>query len=520
MADPTTILGYATKRRDDAKAATAAAQQRLTDAQASVNANRDAAAQATNAAADLEKQAADIRQQLSAIPTPADGEALIAALEQITIRARTAQAAVLNAQTALSVAQADADRAQLDLTNASAQETKAAAELTQATAAAKQRAAWALALGAPPLSTLKTAATDALDDTMDPEGVNFKDADARIKTDIPAKLLQRALDRRSNALALVTQADSDTQAAKTASLKERNDNGGLAGVAQKQCGLFQQAEAAVQNFVSTAEARFDHAQATLAQVANEDNSPLTTEQRERINDADLEDAREDAVDLEKARDDKLKLVAVAQAALDVEILKALAAGKDPDDEADVQTARTAVGTAITNFETLDDPWRAEEKDRDEKLGEVAIKQAELDAAIKKAIAAKKDPETDPDVATARTNLETAQGDLADAETTYKESDHGILHAWEAAVPDTTWRLFADFEEAVAELNALKGIDPATLQTDWETAETNCVTAQLAADRSASVLAQLEAEQARREARQENERQNGASRRFGALRGDN
>jgi hypothetical protein len=520
MADPTTILGYATKLRDDAKAAITVAQQRLTEAQASITANREAAAQATTASADLEKQAADIRQKLSAIPTPADGETLLATLEQVTIRARTAQATILNAQTALLQAQADADRAQLDLANASAQATKAAADLNQAITAAKQRAAWVLALGTPPLSTLKTSATDAIDDTKVPEGVNFKDADARIKLDIPDKLLTRALDRRTNAVALVTQADSDTQAATDASLKERNDNGGLAGAAQKQWGLFQQAEAAVQDFVNTAEARFDRAQATLAQVANKANSPLTAEQRARINAADLKADREAAADVEKARDDKLTAVMLAQAALDDETLKAIAAGKEPDDVVAVQTARTNLGTAKNNFKLLDDPWRAEEKDRDEKLADVAVKQTELDQAIQKAIAAKKNPDTDVDVATAKVNLKTAQDDLADAETTYKESDHGILHAWEAAVPDTTWRLFADFEEAVRELNALKDADPVTLKSDWQTAETNYVKAQLLADASASVLAKLAVEQARLGARQENERQNGASRRFGALRGDN
>ena len=84
--------------------------------------------------------------------------------------------------------------------------------------------------------------------------------------------------------------------------------------------------------------------------------------------------------------------------------------------------------------------------RDAKLADVAAKQVALAVATRSAIAAKKDPETDANVIAARTALPTPKT-LKTAEDNYKQSDHGILHAWETAVPETTWLLLADYEES-------------------------------------------------------------------------
>jgi hypothetical protein len=78
----------------------------------------------------------------------------------------------------------------------------------------------------------------------------------------------------------------------------------------------------------------------------------------------------------------------------------------------------------------------------------------------------------------------------------------------------------DYEGAVAVLNGLKNITPATLKTDLQAAETAYVQAQIVADNSTDVLANLIAEQAQRAAREKNARQIGAASLFSALRGDN
>jgi hypothetical protein len=528
MADPTTISEYATKSRDNAQADVTSAQQQLALAQTNVASKNTALASATSALADLEQQAAAIRQKLSTTQTSADGDALLAELEELTIRARTGEAVVVAAHADLLRAAGDAARAQTDLANVGTQLTKAEAALTQALQAAEHRAARTIVIAGAPFSTLAGDAGDALDETTLPEGANYRAAKARLTTDtaskvadIPAKLFTRAKERRLRARNLITQADADSKAASDALLKEQNDSNGLAGAAQKTWELFQQAETAVEDFVTNAKIRFDQAQANLARVADLDNAPLTAEQTASINAADpLKTLREGAVDTEKARDDKLNAVVLAQAALDAEILKALADGKIPDDVTAVQNKRSALTAAQDDFKAVDDIWRTEEKDRNDKTETVKTRELELAQAIEVAVAAGNDPETDADVATATTNLKNAQIALKAAEDTYDASDHGLLHAWEAAVPDSMWRLVADFEDAEEILTDLKTADPTTLQNQLETAEANYVAAKLAADASAGKLAKLMAEQARREALGEAERQSSPNRRFVALRGDN
>jgi hypothetical protein len=424
-------------------------------------------------------------------------------------------------------AQSDAGRAQTELANITTRLNGAEADLTEADRRAQERAARAVVLGAPPYSTLATDATNALDETTLPEGKNYRDAKARLTVDtidrprdIPNKLYVRARDRRENAKKPGQQAQLGVQAAIDAILKEQNDNGGSPGAAQKLWALFQQAEVKVEEFVATAPTRFDKAKANLARVANLENDPLTAEQSGRINDSGLAASRGSAVDAEKARDDKGKAIVTAQAALDGEVLKALAAGKDPDSVVAVQNKRTVLQTAKDDFTALDTPWRVDEKNRNAKLEIVATREKELQEKTEAAIAAQTDPETDPDVIQAKADLNTAKIDLSVAENNYKQSGHFILHAWEAAVPDSMWRLVEDFAEAEDILNGLKSINAGTLESDRVAAESAYVTAQLAADASQSKIAKLSGEQARREARLDTEGSLASNQTFGALRGDN
>jgi hypothetical protein len=514
MADPTKILAYATQRRDSAKQAVTALQQQLVKAQAGFAASSGEVASAAVELAELEKGAAEIRKKLSEIITPADGAALLDELEQVIIRARAARAAALRAQGESLAAQAAASLAEDGLAAGAALLASAEAQLKKAEQSNKQREAWKKSLTTLPLSKLNTDADSAL------KNKPFTDAQARVAADIPAKLLARAEERRAAEAARINRRSADTQAAEAAASTERDKNGGLAGPADNSLAAFLRLEAAARNFVNTAKVSFDRAQATLAQVADPARSPLTPEQTARITDASLKADREAAAAEEKALADKLKDWEDKQAILDAEVLKAKAAGKDPDKEQKVKDAKKDVGDAETAFKILDDAWRAKERGRDAALTNVEAKQGALSQAIKKAIAAKKNPDTDPDVMAAKSDLAKAESDFKKAEDDYQASSRGILDAWEAAVPDSAWRIFDDYEEAAAALTLLKDADPAKLKNDLQKAEEDYVKAQLAADKGANVLALLAAEQAERAAREQSARSLAAARLFSALRGDN
>jgi len=513
MADPTTNLDYAKQRRDDARSAVASAHQQLAQAQAASAANNANLAQATAAFAALNKQADDIRKQLAAAPTSADGDALLDALELLIIRARAKRSAILQTQAELDAARADAAGARTLLSAAMARLAAAEALVKQADQEHKQRAKLKTALGAAPLATINTDADDAL------KNPPFTDARTRVNDDLSAKLLARAEERLSAASARIAKAGAEAQAAETAALDERDKSGGATGQADKQWAVFARAEAAARDFVNTAKSRFEQAQAKLARVADAKHSPLTPEQAARINDATLKAAREAALTAEETRDATLKDLNAAQDKLAAETLKARADNQLPDDVQAVKDARTALTAAETAFKTADDAWRAKEIDRDAALAAVDAKQAALAKAIRAAIAAKKNPDTDPAVGAAKTELETARMALKGAEGDYKESDRGRLDTWEAAVPDTTWQLVADYEAAKQTLSELKAADPARLKADLEKAEEDYVKARLKADASANVLEQLAAEQAQRAGRLQSARQQEAQLLFNALRGD-
>jgi hypothetical protein len=514
MADPTTILDYSTRKRDDAKLAVAAAQAQLAQAQSAIASESENLSQATSAFSDLNKQADEARKKLAAAPTSADGEALLYALEQLVIRSRTKRAGALKAQAELDAAKASAESAQTLLNAASARLVSAESALQRAMEARNQRDKLKAALAAAPLSTINADADAALQN--DP-GASAK---ARVEADFPAGLLARAEERFDAEVARIARTVADSLAADDAALAERDVNGGAAGHADEQWQAFSRAEAAARDFVNTAKSRFDQAQATLAGVADAKRFPLTPEASASINDATLKTAREAAAAAENIRDDELKNLSDASDALEAEILKAKAENKNPDDAQPVIDARNTLAAAELAFHTADDAWRAEEIDRDAKLADVAAKQAALAIATQSAIAAKIDPETDANVIAARTALTEAENALETAEDNYKQSDHGILHAWEAAVPETTWLLLAEYEEASRALNDLKASDPAKLKTDLDQAEKDYVEAKLKADASSNVLEQLAAEQTRRAGPRQSARQNQAQRLFGALRGDN
>jgi hypothetical protein len=518
MAAPTTIIDYATARRDDAQQRVTDTQQQFTDAQTALTNASNALVSQTALLVSLNDAAAEIRQKLSVVPTPADGEALLDALEQVTIRQRAAESAVANTQAEIEVAQANIAGAQSELSSASAELTKAEAALTDATTANEQREEWKTALGAEPLASLHTEATKALDPTL-PEGELFKKAKERIEEDIPEKLRTRAQERRDAAEVRLTAVADNTHAAADAVVNERKNNGGVAVRAADLLAAFMAAEAATGEYLNSAVKRFDQAKAALAAVGDKDNRPLTTEQRDNIHDPSLETAREEAADDEEELHGFLKTLEEKQAILDNAIVAAKADPTDATKANDVVEAQDDVDAARAPFESARGVWVDKRHEYELALVEVENKQKLLNQARQAAIAAGNDPETDPAVITAAVNLTNAKGDLEDAVNDYMDSPLGTLDAWEAAVPDSTWRLFEQYEQAQATLNALKTTTAASVKTAFETAESDYVAAQLKADASVSVLLQLVAERDARAAREAGVRQAASARLFSALRGD-
>jgi hypothetical protein len=453
MPDPTTILTYANQRSVGLKTALDVSTQRLAAAQTITVTEKDNLQNATTAFTNLEQKIQGIRQKLSAIPTPADGDLLLKQLEQAIIDSRAKQAEILGAQTALSAAQSEAGLAQSELADFSAQLTSAEALVKKVEPASKQRDAWIAALEGP-LASIKTDATGVLDATKDP----LKSAKKRIEDDIPATLLTRAKERRAAQAARIASATTERQAAEAAVFIERDKNGGAAGVAADRWTVLVRQEAGVGDFVNTAKNRLDQAKATLVQVANRANAPLTVEQKARMNapaGSQLQTDREAAAVKEKGVADKRKDLDDKQQKLNTAILEAKAAPTDP-------VKQTAVGTA-------------------------------------------------------QGLVNTAKQDLKQAEDDYKVASEAIMNAWEAAVPDATWSLLNSYEAALEVLTATP--NPAKLSTDLKGAEADYVKFQLLADRSANVLVDLNSEQAQRAAREENARQSSAASLFSVLRGD-
>jgi hypothetical protein len=514
MAKPTTLLQLATLRRDAAKAENTAAQKRLAGAQTKIVAAREKLTKAANEQVALEKRAEAIRQKLPAAPTSADGEALLDALELVNIRSRARQAEALHAGSDLAAAQTAADQAQAAFTQTSAALLSVESEVKQTTQAEMRRNAWKSALTSPPLAALNNDANAALN------APPFPDAKARIELDLPEKLRVRSQERRTAEAARIAAAQIPGTAAEDALLEERAKNGGAAGQVAKARQAFLRAQAAAQEFAEHAQSQFEHAKATFATVADTTHSPLTPEATARLNDATLKDDRETAAAAEKELDAKRKDMDDKQSKLDEETLKALAAGKDPNAEPAVIASNDALKTARDTFTTDDTAWRKEFTDLQPKIEAVAAKQTALAEAIQKAVAAKNDPETDPDVTQAKSDLKTVQDSLKQAEKDYRKSNQGLLHVWAAAAPDATWRLFAQFEEAKATLTRLGNSDPAKLKSDLDKAETDYVKELDKAGASDGILDRLASEHATRDARRHHQTATANARLFGALRGDN
>lgn len=457
MATPTTLVELSEQRHNDWIAARQAAVTAVAQAQTAHNSAAQALAAASTDFAAQERAAARIRAQLAAITTPADGEPLLEQLELAIIAQRSAAAALLAAQSALGAAKAALAQGQARVQEADARIVQAKTDWDRAKADAARRQAAKDTLAAAPLDTLAAEAGALLGDPV------FDAAEARIEDDFPEALRNRARDRAKLARERVAR-----------NRKLAADLNGLLALhlaakgapADQLSGLGQAAaaaEAALLDWVARAKERFDRARAALEGVGDPDNPPLTPEQEDRIDDATLETAREDAADKEEERDQ----------------------------------ARAAHEVAIAKFEV----------ERLEVLGEGGAE------ALTQALA-----DANSDVAKAKKAMDDAAAELQSKQTAYTSAMREALDGWEAAVPESAWRDLADFDAASVALTELQA-GPAAYVTALANAETALLAAGIAAHKEEQSLTTYRREIALPAARSEEERHIEGAAVFSALRGD-
>ncbi|MBB5019147.1 hypothetical protein HNQ59_002445 [Chitinivorax tropicus] len=399
MADPKTLVEFATQWRDEQKtqstqaaSAVSAAQSQVTAAQASLSMARGELSASTD-------QLVAIRTQLGKIPMPADGEPLLVALREAIATQRAKAAAVTSAELAAGLAQATLTSAQLRLERLTKALASAESELAAATAAKNKRQAALDALAASPVADVKQAATDAL------ASADYTAAKQRIKDSLPATLLARVTERaglatgladRQAALADAVLALADTESEVTT----------LAGdKLTRLTRALDQAERNLMLYTSRATADLASAVANLSYLANTGNNVLTPQQKAHLNDAALSADRNSAAQAESERDVAAVALADALKVLQGERAKVLAA----DPAADL-TALEADGTS--------------------------------------------------DLGKAKTAWQVAKDTLDKAgtgkEVLYTSAMRATMTEWQASVPDALWADLSRWLDADAALARLKG----------------------------------------------------------------
>ena len=292
--------------------------------------------------------------------------------------------------------------------------------------------------------------------TTPPFNKPFLDAKTRIEQDIPAKLLARATDRRK-----ASKVETENRASVLKAAAEARAAMLPASIVAQ--AKYDEAQADYTASLANAANRAERAKALLARVANAAVNPLTAAQKAAI--AAATPKGETAADEEKKRDDARAALRAAQTALDIAVVKAKLADVD--------------------------------------------KAADLEA----------DPGSDPTLKPLVDTRNQAKTDLDAAEAAFTPDMRADLDAWEAAVPDDTWGLLADFEEASEIIDSVGGIDFASAKTRRDTAEQALVDAYVAAEKSERARKLANAEQTRLSSVLKFELDNQARRLAGALRGD-
>ena len=461
MADPTTILQFATQQNTNLNAALTKAQINLTAAQTAYAAAAKARDDAKTALSKTVADMASLRAQMASAATPEDLAALLQKLQADITQSRQQTGIIAVKERAVVAAKVVADGAAAEAQRLTAAVAASNTALAAATTDDQQRTALKTRLSSPPLSTIKAAASAVLAGTafVDPANkFKFTDAQTRLQSDLPKALITEAEHRLGDEIARAnsscgeyTQAQTEVEAKWTSDL-------GVSGAVLTLQNAFNRAAAQFTGYVVHASDRFQQATAALTGVADPTNSPLTPAQKTSINDATTVANANAVVAAEQALDDAVDNLAQKQAILDQKVRAA--------EEADPNA----------------------------------------------------DPTIDPAVVTATGDRDTAKAQMATAQTAYATVQSGMI-SWEVLVPDSEWQLLWSFEQAQQTLNWLGNPDPATLQSGMDAAEQALVKALLAADKSAHTLIELKADATRQLAIASYEASAAEARRFGALRGD-
>lgn len=427
-----TLLADAQQRRD-------AAAQRQTDSTAAVQAaqstadtHRQALAALTAELVKLAGEIAGQRRALAEDLTPAELDARVEALRAKLVVFRGKRQALVEAEEDAAVAEDELQRARAAGERAGAALAAAEARL----AAEKKRAAGRqkrdAALAAEPLASLKAAAHAARH--TPPDNKPFTDADARVKADIPQKLLLRALERYQAELDRVAAARQAAAEADAALVEFRKEHAGPDLEVAEAQAAFDAAEAAFADYVVRGPDRLKTALGLLAGIVA--SPPLTAAEKAAI--TERATAGEAAIAKEAARDQKAAELDAARAALEQKKLDLLNDGvkvEELPDHPDVVALEAAVGAAAGALQTAE---------------------AALSAQLR-----------------------------AD------------FDAWEASVPDGAWANLLALQRAAAILDQLANAKPADLAAAVAAAEDALVAASEEAASSARTLDFLAAQTERR-----------------------
>jgi hypothetical protein len=453
---PTTPLQDLAKQEQvAADAALARAKQRKSDAATALVKAGGDLATAKAALAAKDAEAATLRQQLGRIAAPPDGDALLADLRKAIVALRMLQGALLDAQETVATLTAEIARADGDIAQASSRRALADALAREAQGKADQLDAWKGKLADDGLKTLR------VDATAEKSTDRYKKAAAK-KQVVPTKLVDLAKQR---ATLLWGRGDDDRDLASAIDAKLAAARAVVAGPAagtKAARAAYEQAETALRDYVLHGVERLARARQVLEDIAQ---GPDVTDAEKQALD-DLEVAGAAAADAEKARNEKRGAVDDATQALALATVEALA--KDPDE----------------------DP-----------AADAGVQQAQKDL-------------TD-----AQKELATAQDDFAKTEDADHLTQRQKLAAWQAALPDSAWKMVAAFLQVDRWLDDLAALDPATLIADLDAAEKALVTAQTAEGTATRKVAALEAEAAEVAAHRQAVAQSGAVVWQSTVRGD-
>jgi hypothetical protein len=418
--------------------ASKAAQTALEAAMVALDGARASSADAVKALAITKNSIDALKRKMAGDASPADADADAKTLRSLIAHERSQAGTVVHLSDAEFEAQVALDAAKAQLATSKEKLAAATTALAEATAKSAKFAAWTIALGAAPLSTLQTDAHNAVIATA--AGTLRGDALARITNDFPDPLKTTADARRTlqnQRLAHLADAVTDTELLLVTALKTHAHTPDAVDAARID---YTNAWNALASYVRTAKEDFDRALALYASVSSA--PPLTPDELADIKTGPSRTAGEAA--LKPAEDDRDKaLSAVYEDRYKLE--KVIVTTLMPDPTAPLPT--------LTEQQTLD---------------------------------------------TAKSNLADKEKTFSGGTThpTPKES----LDAWEAALPDPAYRLLLAFQEADEILTRLSGVKPSDLQkavTDDDAALAAALADATKASRTTEYLRSIRTQQSQR-----------------------